>query len=84
MSGNWPSCYKCTPFSSSWIHTDCRVETVRLTSTAVVLLPVSMEELVKMSQMASTCVFVLLELLASTVKSSNAVYPLHATIKAPV
>lgn len=46
--------------------------TVKLTSIAVALLPVVMEELVKISQMASMCVLVLLGTLASTVRSLNA------------
>ena len=58
--------------------------TVKLTSIAVALLPVVMEELVKISQMASMCALVLLGTLASTVKESTTASPLPATIKAPV
>ena len=65
------------------LDTHCRVEIVRLTSIAVALLPVLMEELVKMSQMASMCALVLLGSLVSTVRSLNAASLLPAAMKEP-
>ena len=75
--------YTCTLVHSDTAH-NCRVGTVRLTSTAAVLLPVTMEEHVLMSQMASTCVLVLQDTPALTVRQLTTVSPLLATIKAPV